>query len=188
MSKPKFIIVAGINGAGKSTLYRVRENLFEDSLRINADEILRANNDDWRDDKASLRAILTAGKLINKSISDGVSFHTETTLAAKTKSYLQQIQRAHEAGFEVTLVYVSLKNVDLAIQRVKDRVERGGHGVPKERILERYDKSLENLTPISQIVDNVVIYDNSDKFILVYDRQNNSVLFDETALYPWINV
>jgi Uncharacterized protein conserved in bacteria len=37
----KYIIVAGINGAGKSTLYRARPELFTNTKRLNADEILQ---------------------------------------------------------------------------------------------------------------------------------------------------
>ena len=49
MSKSsRYIIVAGINGAGKSTLYRGFPYLFENTIRINADEILRGFGGDWK--------------------------------------------------------------------------------------------------------------------------------------------
>lgn len=41
MSKPVYIVVAGVNGAGKSTLYRAFPELFSGTKRLNADEILR---------------------------------------------------------------------------------------------------------------------------------------------------
>lgn len=46
--KNKYVIVAGINGAGKSTLYRLQPELFENTTRINADEILKQMGGDWR--------------------------------------------------------------------------------------------------------------------------------------------
>lgn len=48
MSEQKrYIIVAEINGAGKSTLCRTRPNLFVNSKRLNADEILQKMGGDW---------------------------------------------------------------------------------------------------------------------------------------------
>lgn len=41
--RPQYIIVAGVNGAGKSTLYQTVPQLFQDTQRINADEILNKN-------------------------------------------------------------------------------------------------------------------------------------------------
>ena len=44
------------------------------------------------------------------------------------------IDKAHGNGFEVTLLYVALRDENLAIKRVEDRVQKGGHGVPSEII------------------------------------------------------
>lgn len=46
--KPQYIIIGGVNGAGKSTLYRTNPQIFGDTRRLNADEILRAAGGDWR--------------------------------------------------------------------------------------------------------------------------------------------
>ncbi|MFU0765137.1 MAG: ATPase [Leuconostoc mesenteroides] len=48
MKKSEYMIVAGINGAGKSTLYRLQPELFDNTERINADEILQNMGGDWR--------------------------------------------------------------------------------------------------------------------------------------------
>jgi hypothetical protein len=48
---PDFYLFAGVNGAGKSTLYSnelLEDNKLSQSYRINADEIARAHNWDWR--------------------------------------------------------------------------------------------------------------------------------------------
>lgn len=47
MSRPAFIIVAGVNGAGKTTLYMDNPELFANTKRINADEILRQQQGNW---------------------------------------------------------------------------------------------------------------------------------------------
>jgi predicted ABC-type ATPase len=55
-----------------------------------------------------------------------------------------------------------LQNVDLAIQRVKTRVEEGGHNIEKEVIKRRYIRGIQNLFKIYlPIVDETLIFDNS---------------------------
>lgn len=71
------------------------------------------------------------------------------------------IDRAHKNGFEVTLLYVALKNEKIAINRVHERVKKGGHGVPDEVVKKRYSQSNQNLPSVAFKADNVVIYDNS---------------------------
>ena len=73
------------------------------------------------------------------------------------------IDKAHENGFEVTLLYVALRDENLAIKRVEDRVQKGGHGVPSEIIKKRYRQSNHNLSAVAFKSDNVFIYDNSSE-------------------------
>lgn len=37
---PSMFVIAGVNGAGKSTLYEVHPELFSNTERINADEVV----------------------------------------------------------------------------------------------------------------------------------------------------
>jgi predicted ABC-type ATPase len=50
----------------------------------------------------------------------------------------------------------------MAIERVKSRVENGGHSIPEDVIIRRYYRGLINLIKIySQLADNWFILDNS---------------------------
>ncbi|KRL32671.1 hypothetical protein IV36_GL001419 [Liquorilactobacillus mali] len=82
------------------------------------------------------------------------------------------IDKAHENGFEVTLLYIALQDENLAIKRVKERVQKGGYGVPAETIKKRYRQSNHNLPEVAFKVDKIMIYDNSEKFTPVYVRAN----------------
>jgi predicted ABC-type ATPase len=56
-----------------------------------------------------------------------------------------------------------LQNVDLAIERVKTRVQEGGHNIEKDVIKRRYVNGIKNLFDIYlAIVNEVLIYDNSE--------------------------
>lgn len=169
----RYIIVAGINGAGKSTLYRVRPELFTHSKRLNADEILQKMGGDWHKDSDNFRAMREEIKQLHAALDTGQSIHVETTLAGQGKAQLNLIERAHQNGFEVTLLYVALKNERVAINRVHERVKKGGHGVPDEIIKKRYNQSNHNLAIVAFKAGNVAIYDNSQKFVSVYRREHD---------------
>jgi predicted ABC-type ATPase len=63
-------------------------------------------------------------------------FAVETTLA--TRTLLKTVKMAQAAGYTVTLLYFWLNSPELAIERVKARVEAGGHDIPEETIRRRY--------------------------------------------------
>ena len=69
-----------------------------------------------------------------------------------------------------------LKNAKIAINRVHERDKKGGHGVPDEVVKKRYSQSNQNLTGVAFKADNVVIYDNSQKFVSVYRRDHDQVI------------
>ena len=69
---------------------------------------------------------------INELLNSGVDFAFETTLT--TLSYLNTIKAAKEKGYSVTLLYFWLNDVNLAIERVKTRVNEGGHNIPEETL------------------------------------------------------
>jgi predicted ABC-type ATPase len=65
------------------------------------------------------------------------------------------------AGFFVELRYVGLACFDLNIERVAQRVAKGGHAIDAQTIERRYKTSLANLPIALQWVDEASIWDNS---------------------------
>ena len=64
-------------------------------------------------------------------------------------------------GWLVRLTYIGINQPTTNIQRVRTRVELGGHNVPESDILRRYERSLANLGKAAKIVDELILYDNS---------------------------
>ncbi|MCD7955176.1 MAG: zeta toxin family protein [Lachnospiraceae bacterium] len=120
-----YTIYAGVNGAGKSTIYRIM-NPVSDEKWVNSDEILRAAGGDWNVEKDQWDAMKEAAFRINHFIKEGISFSQESTLAGRTN--IITIRKAKEQGFFIRLYYVGLANAALAVERVRQRVEAGGHG------------------------------------------------------------
>ena len=157
----KYTIVAGVNGAGKSTLYQLNPRL-RNEHRVNADEILRELQLDWRDFSSVLVAGKEAVKRLNTYIDEGISFNQETTLCGK--AVIKAIKDAKEKGFLIELHYIGLDSAELAKERVAHRVSKGGHGVSDEDIERRYEESFEGLKEVLPLCNLVAIYDNTIEF------------------------
>lgn len=98
---------------------------------------------------------------INDLFGSQVNFAFETTLS--TKTYRSKILKAKQLGYYSTLLFFTLKNFDLAKERVKTRVNEGGHNIPVDVIERRYLNGIKNLFKIYiDIVDEVLIFDNSE--------------------------
>ena len=160
--------------AGKSTFYyssAFKENSGE---RVNADEIIRENNGDWNNSKDQMRAMKEAVRKIHVCFENGISFHQESTLVGN--SILKNIKKAKELGYLVNMYFIGLDSADLAIQRVKERVRQGGHGIAEEDIRRRYWQSLQNLKKILLVCDNVEIFDNTEKLTPVATYSHNKLV------------
>ena len=77
---------------------------------------------------------------------------------------MNTIRRAKRLHYRVEIYFVGLETPDLAKQRVLQRMQAGGHGVPEEDIERRYYESIKNLAMIMPICDHVELYDNSESF------------------------
>jgi predicted ABC-type ATPase len=87
-------------------------------------------------------------------------FAIETTLA--TRTLLKIVKTAQAAGYTVTLLYFWLNSPELAIARVKARVEAGGHNIPEETIRRRYNVGIDYFFNIySPISERWILADNS---------------------------
>ena len=160
MEDKNLYIICGCNGAGKTTAsYSVLPKILSCREFVNADEIARGLSPFNPEGVA-----IEAGRLMLSRIQDllfhNVSFSIETTLA--TRSYFNLVQQAHQQGYIVTLLYFWLSSPELAVQRVAERVSKGGHNIPTDVIHRRYLVGIKNLFNIYMpIVDAWMIADNS---------------------------
>jgi len=172
---PQVVIIAGPNGAGKSTLapFLLRDT-FGLLEFVNADTIsagLSAFN--------AQAVALDAGRLmllrLRELAANRKNFAFESTLA--TRSYAPWIRSLARDGYEFHLLFLWLDTVELAIQRVSDRVGAGGHPVSESIIRRRYGRGLRNLFELyNPLADTWSFYDNSGSSPLLVatgERQRN---------------
>jgi predicted ABC-type ATPase len=150
---PTVLIVAGPNGAGKTTLANAlladRAEPFE---FVNADEIARRIVGRSAGRSADLLAGRKMLMLLDELTVQRRDIALETTLA--TLSYARRITAWRAEGYRVELVYLRLASIDQSLERVRRRVEMGGHDIPEVDIRRRFPKSLEYLDSVYKpIVD-----------------------------------
>lgn len=178
-----YTIFAGVNGAGKTSIYKsIYFNENKNEKRINTDEMV-ARVGSWKDNNLQIKCAREAVKLIRGYIYEGISFNQETTLSGK--SIINNIKIAKENGFYIVINYIGVENPQIAKERVRLRVSKGGHGITDEAIDRRYYDSLKNLECIIEICDEISIYDNTEMFKEIINFKNGSLVWKDKKVPAW---
>lgn len=171
-SQKQILIVAGPNGAGKTTFARTFLAPLKDQVRfINADYIA-AGLSPFDPEMMAVRAGKVMLEEVESCFQRGDNFAIETTLSGR--GYLKHIKRWREAGYQVTLMFLSINDVNISIERVARRVAQGGHNIPVPVIQRRFKAGLALLhSDYRHVVDEWLLYDNSgEKPILLQKGVN----------------
>lgn len=157
---PNLYIIAGPNGAGKTTTaVKLLPDFLDCVEYVNADNIARGIS------PFNVEAVaFQAGRVMLERMAELVKkktdFAFETTLSAK--SYVSFLKYCKSKGYEITLIFIWLDSPETAKQRVKSRVEKGGHSIPENVIERRYKKGIENFGKyFVNLCDDIMIYNNS---------------------------
>ena len=81
-----------------------------------------------------------------------------------TNRNLKLIQNASEKGFFIRTYIVLTCDSAVNVSRVHGRVQSGGHDVPVEKIISRYDRSLRLVKDVIVASHVCNIYDNSSQY------------------------
>lgn len=157
---PNLYIVAGPNGAGKTTFAREFLPNYANCLEfVNADLIAEGISP-FSPEQAAVRAGRLMLEQIHLLAGKNRDFGFETTLAGK--SYVRLLRNLESQGYRIHLYFLWIDNVDIALERIAERVRRGGHNVPEEIVRRRFDRGLPNLFYLYRpLLDFWVIFDNS---------------------------
>lgn len=147
---PKLLVFAGPNGSGKSTITKKVKPV---GTYVNADDIKAATG--CSDLEAAQKAETIRERLMNA----GLDFTFETVLS--TERNLLLIKKAKEIGYNVCVIFVLTADSSINVKRVQSRVAGGGHPVPTEKIVSRYERSLANVSELVRTVDILHVIENS---------------------------
>lgn len=179
---PRLYIISGCNGAGKTTAsYSLLPEMLDCKEFVNSDEFAKGLSP-FDPSKASIQASRYMLMKIRYLLKRQDDFAVETTLA--TRTLLKIVKSAQAAGYTVTLLYFWLNSPEMAIERVRARVEAGGHNIPEETIVRRYHTGIYYffniyapicerwiLTDNSQIPFRVIAEGSKSEVISIRDRE-----------------
>jgi predicted ABC-type ATPase len=153
--RPILIAIAGPNGAGKSTFYNAQIS-YTGLPFVNADVIATETGIGAYD------AAEVAESIRRERFERRESFIFETVFSDPVAEKIAFLEEAVQAGYTVVLFFIGISSPDVSVDRVGMRVLEGGHGVPEEKLLARYPRTMENLRLAMLRLPLVLVYDNDD--------------------------
>lgn len=179
-TSPNCYIVAGSNGAGKTTFATRFLPHYADCVNfINPDLIARGLSPFDPD-----AALARAGRLVLESIQDASKSHAdfafETTLSGR--SYVRVIRDLRARGYRIHMFYLWIPSAQLALSRIRDRTESGGHNVPEADVRRRFGRTVTNLfTLYRPLVDLLQVFDNSmaNPRLIFMDEGGKTTVYDD---------
>ncbi len=158
--RPNLYVIAGPNGSGKTTFVRKFLPYYADCLNfVNAD-LIASGLSPFSPEIAAIKAGKIMLEQINGYGKKGSDFAFETTLSGK--AYIKLLNDLKKKGYKIHLYFLWVRDVELAIERVAERVRMGGHDVPLHVIRRRFSRGLPNLFNVYRpLLDSWIVFDNS---------------------------
>ncbi len=183
---PEIYVFGGCNGSGKTTLATKFLSTLNNKIEfINAD-IIAAELNPNDVDSVAIQASRIMLQRLDTLAQQYLNFAFETTLAART--FAKFLRNCKSQGYQVNLIYVWLNSPELAVTRVARRVASGGHNIPQDIIIRRYERGRKNfLNLYMEIADRWIVYNNSQQRQKVAEKPlNQSVIIYQSEIWQQI--
>lgn len=167
--KPMLFVIAGPNGSGKSTITGYFEKL---GVYTNADDIVKTMK------MSNEEAAKLTDSMRYASIEKKEDFSFETVLSSQYK--IDILIQAKKADYFIKCIFVLTNDPFINVARVETRVALGGHDVDKDKIIYRYEKSLNNIKKLIEICDILHVYDNTGDNPIRIIRKHK----DDITIFP----
>jgi predicted ABC-type ATPase len=175
----------------KTTKKEILDYFHNSILLESADLLDNAYELSFNDDKLSFFnvsvnayfASVAADFIRHKLIECSKSFTFETVMSFIDK--VELLRKAQTRGYRTYLYYVATEDPTINISRVQYRVKMGGHSVPEDKIVSRYQRSIDLLSEAIQFTNRAYIFDNSThEHIWLAEITNGKLLEMKTNLVP----
>ncbi len=163
-----------------STLFE-KSHLNLKDVKIENNCFINERNNDY---VGSLIADYMRDKLIDTTDINLFSF--ETVFSHESK--LDFMKRAKEKGWEIYLYYIGTSDPLINKDRVKERVDKGQHDVPNDKIFERYDRTNNFLFDALKLCRWAFVFDNSKKTMVEVMQKDvdNELHFSKEIMPGWV--
>jgi predicted ABC-type ATPase len=128
---------------------------------VNAD-LIASGLSPLKPEIAAIAAARTVLREIDRLAAERADFAFETTFSGLT--YVRRLHAWKQAGYRIEMVYLRLRSIQLAVQRIAVRVRQGGHHVPRVDVVRRFSRGWVNFQRIYRpLADSWAVYDNSGR-------------------------
>ncbi len=180
---PNCYIIAGSNGAGKTTFATEFLPVYANCRNfINPDLLARAYSP-FDPDAGMLRA----GRIVLERIAEfseaKMDFAFETTLSGR--GYVPLMRKMKRAGFRLHMYYLWIPSPELALLRIRYRVEAGGHNVAELNVRRRFSRTLANLFNLYRpLLNTLHFFDNSSETPrMIFKDEVGQTMINDATLY-----
>lgn len=175
----EYILIAGVNGTGKSSFRGVLEGQGVPLGHI-VDPDMIAKQNKFNEIAAGKQAV----REIQNCLKNGETITQETTLSGSQVK--KTILKAKNSGYKITMYYIGLNTKYESIYRIANRVRKGGHDIPPDDVIRRFEHRFEKLDRIVPLCDKVVFYDNENGFAKVAEITDGAFHYTNGYRPDWI--
>ncbi|MBX3158941.1 MAG: zeta toxin family protein [Deltaproteobacteria bacterium] len=160
MAKSMMLVIAGPNGSGRTTLSsRLRIDKYSRGAELlDPDAVAREHFGDTSD-----AAMVEAARWVTARREELLGARKPIAFQTVFSTYekLDFLERARRSGYYIRMFFIGTRDPRINAARVCDRVMKGGHAVPIDKLVSRFRRSMANLPLAINLVDRAYIYDNS---------------------------
>lgn len=126
--------------------------------------------------KTSLKGILIGEKIVTNVL--------EITLVEDKD--IKKLTKIKNQDYYIIMYYIGLNSSQESINRIKNRVLKGGHNIPTDDVLRRFNNRIEAIKRVLPYCDEVIFYDNENGFVKVAEIKNNKFNYSNGYRPKWL--
>ena len=177
----EIVIVAGGNGVGKTTF--ARQFLLEYPYEfLNADEIAKELSPHEPTEKK-----ISAGKIFFQNLHDLIEQEKSIVIESTLSGHylLKFFELWQQKNYQTQIIFIFVDTPEILIERIQNRVMKGGHFVPDEDVRRRFERGKKNFWLFyKNLADSwSLFYNMNDSFLQFATGEKDKIVVVDEDLF-----